>query len=62
MTTPDTLDADDINDDVIDKYLNAELIFDVSERRGGRVVKRANRTSCEPIGCAHPKPLFDTRE
>jgi hypothetical protein len=27
MTTPDTLDANDINDDVIDKYLNTELIF-----------------------------------
>jgi hypothetical protein len=26
------------------------------------VVKRANGTSCEPIGCSHPKPLFDTWE
>jgi hypothetical protein len=44
---PDTLDADDINDDVINKYLNAELIFDlgtVSECRG-RVVKSARGTS-----------------
>ncbi len=42
MTTPDTLDADDITDDVINKSLNAELIFDAgtgSERRV-RVVKR----------------------
>ncbi|KAI2501269.1 Reverse transcriptase (RNA-dependent DNA polymerase) [Fragilaria crotonensis] len=64
MDTPDTLDADDINDDVIDKYLNAELIFDVgtgSERKG-RVVKRAKGTSGEPIGRAHSNPLFDTRE
>jgi hypothetical protein len=60
MTTPDTLDADDINDDVINKYLNAELIFDVSERRGGRVVKRAKGTSGEPIGRVHSNPLFDT--
>jgi hypothetical protein len=64
MTTSDTLDTDDINGSIIDQNLNVELIFDVgtgSERKG-RVVKRANRTSCEPIGCAHPKPLFDTRE
>ena len=64
MIIPDTLDADDINDDMIDKYLNAELIFDVgtgSERRG-RVVKRAKGTSGEPIGRAHSYPLFDTRE
>ncbi len=60
MTTPDTLDADDSNDDIIDKYLNAELIFDVgtgSERRG-RVVKSAKGTSGEPIGRAHSNPLF----
>jgi hypothetical protein len=65
MIIPDTLDADDINNDVIDKYLNAELIFDVgtgSECRG-RVVKRAKGTSGEPIGRAHSSnPLFDTRE
>ena len=64
MATSDTLDADDINDNVIDKYIHAELIFDVrtgSERRG-RVVKRAKGTSGEPIGCAHSNPLFDTRE
>jgi hypothetical protein len=58
MIIPDALDADDINDDVIDKYLNAELIFDVgtgSERRG-RVVKRAKGTFGEPIGRAHSNP------
>jgi hypothetical protein len=58
------LDADDINDDVIDKYINAELIFDVgtgSERRG-RAVKRAKGTSGKPIGRAHSNPLSDTRE
>jgi hypothetical protein len=38
MTTPDTLDVDDINDNVVDRYLNAERTG--SERRG-RVVKRA---------------------
>ena len=29
MATADALDADDIDDDLLDKYLNAELIFDV---------------------------------
>ena len=29
MSTFDTLEADDINNVIIDKYLNAELIFDV---------------------------------
>ncbi|KAI2509503.1 Reverse transcriptase (RNA-dependent DNA polymerase) [Fragilaria crotonensis] len=64
MDTPDTLDADDINDDVIDKYLNAELIFNVGtgSSRKGRVVKHAKGTSGEPIGRAHSNPLFDTRE
>jgi hypothetical protein len=64
MIVPDTLDADDINDDMIDKYLNAELIFDVgsgSERRGC-VVKRAKGTSGKTIGRAHSNPLFVTRE
>ena len=30
MITPNKLDANDINDNVIDKYLNTELIFDVN--------------------------------
>jgi hypothetical protein len=62
MTTPDTLDADDINDNLIDKYLNAELIFGVdtgSERRGC-VVKCAKGTSGKPIGRAHSNPLFES--
>jgi hypothetical protein len=29
MPFPDSLEADDIDDDLLDKYLNAELIFDV---------------------------------
>jgi hypothetical protein len=64
MATADALDADDIDDDLLDKYLNAELIFDVGtgNERKGRVVKRAKGTSGEPIGRAHSNPLFDTRE
>jgi hypothetical protein len=47
MNLPETPDADDVDDALADKYLNAELIFDVgtgNERRG-RVVKRARGTS-----------------
>ena len=50
MDIPETMEADDIDDEITDKYLNAELIFDVgtgSERKG-RVVKRAKGTSGEP--------------
>ena len=64
MLVPEAMDADDIDDEILDKYLNAELIFDVgtgSERKG-RVVKRAKGTSGDPIGRAHSNPLFDTRE
>ena len=64
MNVPEAMEADDLDDEITDKYLNAELIFDVgtgSERKG-RVVKRAKGTSGEPIGRAHTNPLFDTRE
>ncbi|KAI2504684.1 Reverse transcriptase (RNA-dependent DNA polymerase) [Fragilaria crotonensis] len=64
MNVPDAMEADDLDNEITDKYLNAELIFDVgtgSERKG-HVVKRAKGTSGEPIGRAHTNPLFDTRE
>ena len=64
MHLPETPEADDLDDSIMDKYLNAELIFDVDtgKERKGRVVKRAKGTSGEPIGRAHANPLFDTRE
>jgi hypothetical protein len=64
MEIPETMDADDIDNELLDKYLNAELIFDAGtgNERKGRVVKRAKGTSGEPIGRAHSNPLFDTRE
>jgi hypothetical protein len=64
MEIPETMDADDIDNELLDKYLNAELIFDLGtgNERKGRVVKRAKGTSGEPIGRAHSNPLFDTRE
>jgi hypothetical protein len=64
IAIPDALEADDINDELLDKYLNAELIFDAGtgNEREGRVVKRAKGISGEPIGRAHANPLFNTRE
>jgi hypothetical protein len=64
MEIPEKMDADDIDNEQLDKHLNAELIFDVGtgNERKGRVVKRAKGTSGEPIGRAHSNPLFDTRE
>jgi hypothetical protein len=65
MATPKALDADDIvADETLDKYLNAELTFDVGtgNERKGQVVKRAKGAYGKPIGCAHLNPLFDTHE
>ena len=64
MNLPETPEADNIDDGLIDNYLNVELIFDVgtSNERKGCVVKRAKGTSGEPIGRTHANPLFDTRE
>ena len=64
MHLPETPEADDLDDSIMDKYLNTKLVFDVATgtERKGRVVKRAKGTSGEPIGCAHVNPLFDTRE
>jgi hypothetical protein len=62
---PEALDANDLDDKLLDKYLNAELIFNVGTGNEckGRVVKRAKGTSSEPIDCAHSSPLlFDTPE
>jgi hypothetical protein len=55
---------DELSDELMDKYVNAELIFNVgtgNERRG-RVTKRAKGAYGETIGTAHTNPLFDTRE
>ena len=65
VNCPETPDADDVDDAQKDKYLNAELIFDIGtgNERKGRVVKRAKGTSGEPIGRVYANPLFDdTRE
>ena len=64
MLAPEALEADDMSDEIMDKYLNTELIFDMgtgAERRG-RVIKRAKGVTGQPIGRSHTNPLFDTRE
>ena len=64
MLAPDALEADDMSDEIMDKDLNTELIFDMgsgAERRG-RVIKRAKGVTGQPIGRSHTNPLFDTRE
>ncbi len=55
MTTPETLDADDIDDKMLEKYLNAELIFDVGTGNEckGRLVKCAKGAYGKSIGRAH---------
>jgi hypothetical protein len=57
MNLPGTPEVDDVDDALMDKNLNAELIFDVGtgNERKVCVVKRAKGTSGEPIGraCQH---------
>ena len=55
---------EDDDEDVIDKYLNVELIMNMgtNDERCGCVVKRSWGLDGDPIGRAHVNPLFDTRE
>jgi hypothetical protein len=64
MLTPDALEANDVDDEVLDKYLNTELILDMGTgaKRQGCVIKRVKGTTGQPIGRGHTNPLFDTRE
>ena len=64
MNLPETPEFDDVDDGLMEKCLNAELIFDAGtgNERKCCVVKRAKGTSGEPIGRAHANPLFNTRE
>ena len=62
MLTNNRPEADD--EEAINKYLTCELIMDVGSgnERKGRVTKRSQGHDGEPIGVAHNKPFFDTRE
>jgi hypothetical protein len=43
MLVPETMESDDMTDEVLDKYLNAELMFEIGSgnERKGRVLRRA---------------------
>ena len=58
-----TEDKDDVEDEMFDKYLNAELMIDRGgETVRGTVVKRAKNHAGDPIGRRHANPKMDTRE
>ena len=58
-----TEDKDDVEDEMFDKYLNAELMIDRGgETVRGTVVKRAKNDAGDPIGRRHANPKMDTRE
>ena len=58
-----TEDKDDVEDEMFDKYLNAELMIDCGgETVRGTVVKRAKNDAGDPIGRRHANPKMDTRE
>ena len=58
-----TEDKDDVEDEMFDKYLNAELMIDRGgETVRGTVVKRAKNDAGDPIGRWHANPKMDTRE
>ena len=51
-------------DEVIDNYLNMNLLFDVgtNNKRCGTVVNHSRRLDGIAISCSHTNPLFDTRD
>ena len=62
MITGEQPEADD--EEAVDKYLNVELILDVSSVNEwqGHVVERSQGLDSKAVGCAHANPFFDTRE
>ena len=63
MNQPAKREADEIEFDTFDQYLNSEfLVNNDGETAMARVVKRAKDNNGNPIGKRHPNPLLDTRE
>ena len=62
MITGERPEADD--EEAVDKYLNVELILDVSSVNEwqGHVVECSQGLDSKAVGCAHANPFFDTRE
>jgi hypothetical protein len=55
-------EQDDFTPDILDNYLNAELLLpDGDNMVKARVIKRAKGEDGNPIGLRHKNPLFDTR-
>ena len=54
----------DYKEEVIDKYLNMNLIFDVgtNNKRRGNLANLSRWLDGRVIGRLHNNPLFDTRE
>jgi hypothetical protein len=50
MLAPDALKADDVNNEILDKYLRTELIFNMGSgaEQQGRVMKRSKGTTGQP--------------
>jgi len=64
MIVDEAPEADNLDEEAIDMYLGAELMFDVgsgSERRGHVVERSRGLDGAAMIGRAHANPLFDTR-
>ena len=57
-------DEDELDNEVINKYLNAELIFGIgtNSKKWGHVIKHSWGLNNNPIGHVHSNPLFDTHE
>ena len=63
MNQPAKLDADDIEFDSFDQYLNSEFMVNQDgDIATAKVVKRAKDNSGNPIGKRNANPLLDTRE
>ena len=63
MIVEEQPDQDDLDDDAINKYLNAKILgVGMNNERWGHVIKQLKGLDGKPIGCTHSNPLFDTRE
>ena len=59
------LDADEVTDDIFDKFVGAKFILDDKADGGGRLAtvrKRSRDDEGRPVGRAHANPMLDTRE
>jgi hypothetical protein len=63
MSQPAKQDADDIEFETFDQYLNSEFMVNKDgENSMAKVVKRARDNNGNPIGKRNANPLLDTRE